>query len=602
MSDEIRRKYLSHRDDFNALENYIKDLLDNGMSDDAEKVILDAQKTFAIPVKIVEYFFSKKKNEEILKTATRDFPLSLDLFKLKLGFSENKEKIFENNIETIGVFNAEFWDLYRKNVPQQENAIWQKEFKILINGLDNVKTLFEMENIDTTAEIPEPSPRQKEIDEILTVYKNDFSNIKTCFALLDKEESQLNYEQCINYHPYNPTIWLKYLKFMKNPEDLSERSIRFCFKSGRIWSLRLDHSTDFDMEKIKYMDSPLDANLLLGRLCSMDKENTEAYVSAFLGLDVFQKTEAFIFANILLDDFYILAGKQEERANVLKSLTDKYPKRSDLWTRRIEYQKALIPKDEKNIELTRSLYKEAISSLDIDRMHLVYAWMSFESTVSEDYSEVVEFIAEEETKNEKTKGKEEEKQFEEKTIFVSNFGDKMTKNILMELFGDIGKIVRISLKTKFAFIEFETPSDAERAIKEMNGKQYNEFTLNVQPHVNKEKHTLFIKFDQFAKQEALIAFLKQKTGVDKITYRFSKNSKAEAAISGCEMKGHGFLDVSSATDATKLLAISKKELFNGKQIIIEVARNEKKEAHDVKVKKAKNETRDDKLRKYFGFF
>ena len=597
-----RKKYLEHRDDFNALYEYVNDLCENKMENDAEKVILDAQKTFALPINLIEFFLHKKDNNGILTNAFNDYPYSPALHRLKVEFLQGVEaKINEikQSIELIGSFDTDIWDIYRSLMPSNANEIWKEQLSMQIINIESTRTLYQME---TGNDLQPLNDKQKEIEELLAVYSFDFSKIQTCFALLDYEQNEVFYEMCINYHPYNPTLWLKYLLFKPDDDNLSKRSVRFCFKSGRIWAMRLDHSPDIDMNNFQFFDKPLDANLILGKLCSIDKENTEQYCDAFLRLDVFKNTESFIFLFMLLDEYYKSTNNNEKRKETLQILTNKYPQRSDLWLRRIDFIKNLQNEQNKNenISEVRNLYKEAISHMNIDKLYLLDSWMAYETQISDNYDEVVNYICEEEKKNEISKGSETENKFAEKTIFVSNFGYNMTQQMLFDLFKEFGHIVRVTLKQKFAFVEFENPESAKQAITVINGRTINGSKISVQPHINKEKHTLFIKYDPTAKPESLISFLKSKTGIEKLIYRFSKNSKADFDRYGTEMKGLVFIDVDTANDAAKLLALGNKELFHGKTLVVQIAKQNKKEAHNIKIRKEHNKEQDDKIKEYFG--
>ena len=605
MNIETRTKYLKNRDDFISLEEYVKDLCEHNMIDDAAKVIIDAQQKFAIPISIISFFLSKKQNDEIFSKAFSDYPYSPVLHMIHIKSAQTEEekiKRIKDSLTKIGSFDTNIWDFYRSLDSNQEraNEIWKEQISCQLINIENSKTLCEMEN--ENIDLPELTEQQKEIESLLSVYSFDFSKIQTCFALLDYEENELFYEMCINFHPYNSTLWLKYLLFNPNSEELSKRSVRFCFKSGRIWSMRLDHTHDIDMSNFEFFDKSIDANLVLGKLCTIDKDNTEQYCDAFLKLNIFKTTESFVFLFLLLDNYYIKTNNIEKRRNVLQILTNKYPNRSDLWIRRIEFTKELFDNEnpQKNVDEVRNLYKEALSHVNVDRIYLLDSWMSFETQVSEDYAEVINFITEDEKKKEIVSQDENKSQFTEKTIYVNNFDESMSQNTLFDIFKEFGRIVRVTMKHKFAFVEFANAESAKMAVNTVNGRVINGQKISVQPHVQKEKHTLFVKYDPTAKPESLISFLKTKTQIEKFTYRFSKNSKADFEKYHTEMKGLCFIDVESANDAAKLLALGNNELFHGKTLVIQMAKQNKKEAHQFKVKKDMKKANDEQMKQFFG--
>ena len=123
-----RKKYLEHRDDFNALYEYVNDLCENKMENDAEKVILDAQKTFALPINLIEFFLHKKDNNGILTNAFNDYPYSPALHRLKVEFLQGVEaKINEikQSIELIGGKNTLTVTVVDEN---DKSVTYQKEY------------------------------------------------------------------------------------------------------------------------------------------------------------------------------------------------------------------------------------------------------------------------------------------------------------------------------------------------------------------------------------------------------------------------------------------------------------------------------------------
>lgn len=66
-----------------------------------------------------------------------------------------------------------------------------------------------------------------------------------------------------------------------------------------------------------------------------------------------------------------------------------------------------------------------------------------------------------------------------KKLFVGNISYTSTEDALSQLFGEIGKVVSVNIikdkfsgKSKgFGFVEMDSEEDAEKAIKELNGKE-----------------------------------------------------------------------------------------------------------------------------------
>jgi len=74
-----------------------------------------------------------------------------------------------------------------------------------------------------------------------------------------------------------------------------------------------------------------------------------------------------------------------------------------------------------------------------------------------------------------------------KRLYVGNLGYATTENKLSQFFGEIGEVISVNLITDhmtgrsrgFAFIDMAKESDAQRAIKELNGKELDEQKIKV---------------------------------------------------------------------------------------------------------------------------
>jgi RNA recognition motif-containing protein len=59
-----------------------------------------------------------------------------------------------------------------------------------------------------------------------------------------------------------------------------------------------------------------------------------------------------------------------------------------------------------------------------------------------------------------------------KQIYIGHLPYDCRKSDLEELFNKFGRIDEVSVKRRFAFMTFETVDEAEKAVEEMNGYDY----------------------------------------------------------------------------------------------------------------------------------
>jgi RNA recognition motif-containing protein len=72
-------------------------------------------------------------------------------------------------------------------------------------------------------------------------------------------------------------------------------------------------------------------------------------------------------------------------------------------------------------------------------------------------------------------------------IYVGNLSYSLTEDKLRDLFSNYGKVIKVSLikdretdRSKgFGFVEMDTPSSAQTAIQELNGKEIDGRTITV---------------------------------------------------------------------------------------------------------------------------
>ena len=65
-------------------------------------------------------------------------------------------------------------------------------------------------------------------------------------------------------------------------------------------------------------------------------------------------------------------------------------------------------------------------------------------------------------------------------IYIGNLPSDIRESELDKLFGKFGRIRNITIKVKFAFLEFEDPRDADDAIHEMDRVSFGGYSLQVE--------------------------------------------------------------------------------------------------------------------------
>ena len=65
-------------------------------------------------------------------------------------------------------------------------------------------------------------------------------------------------------------------------------------------------------------------------------------------------------------------------------------------------------------------------------------------------------------------------------IYIGNLPTDIRESELDKLFGKFGRIRNITIKVKFAFLEFEDPRDADDAIHEMDRVNFGGYSLQVE--------------------------------------------------------------------------------------------------------------------------
>lgn len=327
-------------------------------------------------------------------------------------------------------------------------------------------------------------------------------------------------------------------------------------------------------DQCKTGDSAL---LYLLRLVSVTSPNNiPSLIQISIEHSIFQTGRVYSTAIVILDNYYMSLGDKcySERIKILESFLERFPQHIDMWLRLIN-----TLKEKSDDDKIRNAYKKAMEIISIDKQQIVEEWMAFEAVRgNQNFQEIYNIVYDDLIREEMALRNEKADEFGKKTVFVSGLNASTKPDTLSRYFAKAGEVVRVSLKTGFAFVEFSSVENASKAISLFDGTFLDGSKISVVPDKPKTRHTLFIRYNPTADDFSLIDFLKKETGITKIKYRLANQSNADKQRTGLTRKGHGFLDVESEDDALKLIRLTGKK-FMGQSLSIEVARHNANEAH-----------------------
>ncbi|KAG0493380.1 hypothetical protein HPP92_004374 [Vanilla planifolia] len=181
-------------------------------------------------------------------------------------------------------------------------------------------------------------------------------------------------------------------------------------------------------------------------------------------------------------------------------------------------------------------------------------------------------------------------------VFVKNFSESTTEDVLTEVFGEFGKITSAVVmrdkdgKSKcFGFVNFENPNDAVRAIEELNGKEIDEKEWYVQKAQKKSERELELKegFDQNKNNKAMVykrhglnLYLKNLDfSID--DERLKELFSEFGTITSCKVmrdqdgasRGSGFVAFSTAGEASQALTEMNGKLIGSKHLYVALAQS-----------------------------
>ncbi|KAG8578444.1 hypothetical protein GDO81_010494 [Engystomops pustulosus] len=172
-------------------------------------------------------------------------------------------------------------------------------------------------------------------------------------------------------------------------------------------------------------------------------------------------------------------------------------------------------------------------------------------------------------------------------IYIKNFGEEVDDKKLKELFNSCGRMLSVKVMTDetgkskgFGFVNFEQHEDAQKAVKEMNGRIWNGRIIYVGRAQKKaERHyELKRKFEQIKRDRVnrcqgnnlYVKNLDHGITDERLWKEFSpfgSITSAKVMVEGGRSKGYGFVCFSSPQEASKALTemngriVSKKPLY-----------------------------------------
>ncbi|GIY64014.1 polyadenylate-binding protein 1 [Caerostris extrusa] len=183
-------------------------------------------------------------------------------------------------------------------------------------------------------------------------------------------------------------------------------------------------------------------------------------------------------------------------------------------------------------------------------------------------------------------------------VYIKNFGEDLNDDKLKEMFEKYGKITSAkdeAGKVKgFGFVSFEEPENAEKAVEELNGKEFNGRTLYVGRAQKKSERVAelkrrfdMMKMERLNRYQGVNLYVKNLDDAiddDKLRKEFSPfgtitSAKVMTDPNG-RSRGFGFVCFSSPEEATKAVTEMNGRIVVSKPLYVALAqRKEDRKAH-----------------------
>ncbi|XP_042913680.1 polyadenylate-binding protein 1 [Parasteatoda tepidariorum] len=186
-------------------------------------------------------------------------------------------------------------------------------------------------------------------------------------------------------------------------------------------------------------------------------------------------------------------------------------------------------------------------------------------------------------------------------VYIKNFADDLDDEKLREMFEKYGKITSAKVMTDdsgkvkgFGFVSFEDPENAEKAVNDLNGKEYNGKTLYVGRAQKKSERVAELKrrfeqlkMDRINRYQGVNLYVKNlDDSIDDERLRkeftpFGTITSAKVMTDGNgRSKGFGFVCFSAPEEATKAVTEMNGRIVSSKPLYVALAqRKEERKAH-----------------------
>lgn len=552
---------------------------------------------------------------QLLQMSLNDLPLSSRIRKFQIEKAPKAQRLqlIKDAIESIGDFDNSIWDLYRKENPEQADEIYKMQLSRPVPDYDAVLGEYNLNQEMENGQSFEPSPEVKELIDKMKLHRANFKTLAGAIKHVKTIPDERSFEYALSLYPYSSQLWIEYLTHFPKA-NLAARAVRFCPTSGLLWAMHAKITNKINTTGFQFIKEISEAQLLLGQLVILDKENAIPLIQNAIDTPIFSQKDNWIWPTFLLEEHIKNQGRLSQNEN---SEDPTYEKRKDLFESAIErnsqsielWNKLISIVSEKNDdEQIRQVYRNAASKLKVNLPILIQNWIIFEtSTNDSQIDEVISvlnqfaFETKDSSQLENPNVSENEsnpdsisKNYERRTIFVANFNDQVSDEDLYKFFSQVGEVESVRTKknhgkTSFAFVQFRYPQHADQAVRMLNGAMFNGSQIEVKPHQTQNKMTLFIRYSTNAQPSELIDFIRENAHTTNFKLRLA-NEKNSTDTKGSNQeippktKGWGFIDVTTEEDAMKIMSLSGK-LFKTQALKVEVANKKQKEAHFDKMNK-----------------
>ncbi|XP_036126979.1 polyadenylate-binding protein 1-like [Molossus molossus] len=185
-------------------------------------------------------------------------------------------------------------------------------------------------------------------------------------------------------------------------------------------------------------------------------------------------------------------------------------------------------------------------------------------------------------------------------VYIKNFGEDMSDECLMDLFGKFGPILSVKVMTDdsgkskgFGFVRFECHADAQKAVEELDGKELDGKQIYVSRAQKKKEREIElkqkleeIKQNKITKYHGVNLYVKNLAdGIDderlyKEFSPFGTITSAKVMMEGGRKRGFGFVCFSSPEEAMKAVAEMNGKIVSNKPLYVSFAQyKEERQAH-----------------------